>query len=476
MDTTNDGIEVNNTNLAEPLEEETHTQSPSGGLSYKALVDLSEEWNKKIEFHTEDNRLKNFFEKDQKESIERHAKETRILTHQATNELIDDFIKSKKASGSTKERELYKDMTRELFLERLVKCRPIFFYTSHDISQLRNGSFPPSENWLKVGTDEEDPNDGPCLEEYLSYDEMPIAALIAVSSPTYFINSGGRQNAGYKSSNSDTYQPYGIYVGLVGARFERPDQMESLFILVTPDNNTPENGYGREIPAGVHVDDAKIQKLNLWKKFYEEEYFPTYNELEQQATNNTLPTGKFHKHESKYGTPKYINIRAYKKRIRISVETFLGDANNRAEVNSTKAYVHMVGIGLGVWQVSDSQALWMIEVFADVLENHKFPHISDIDFSWFPKNMELQSKITSGKNPDLSIHFSQRDPADKLDDSSKLLVACYAWDSNSFPGNEYWRGMLTASGDPAAACCSTIAELQNPYVNIQFTKNIYPPM
>ena len=65
------------------------------------------------------------------------------------------------------------------------------------------------------------------------------------------------------------------------------------------------------------------------------------------------------------------------------------------------------------------------------------------------------------------IDYGRRAPAEYLDEPFEqcLTVAMYAWDSNSFPGNEYYHGMLSASGDPAAASCSTISFVQNSEIN-----------
>merc|ERR1711964_7596 len=61
-------------------------------------------------------------------------------------------------------------------------------------------------------------------------------------------------------------------------------------------------------------------------------------------------------------------------------------------------------------------------------------------------------------------------PNQPKDGPGPLIVTNYAWDSNSYPGNEvYWgRDYFTSSGDPAAWCCSTVGRAGNPEINTEY--------
>ncbi|ETO12165.1 hypothetical protein RFI_25212 [Reticulomyxa filosa] len=537
-----------------------------------------------IELPVKDNDIRNFSDERKKEVLE-HMTTASPLIHGSLLIVFYRFLQIKKTKfkkkirvahqkknnnkkkkhGSKVEKALYSNMKLDAFVDRFFSKRPLVFFNSYDHDMLRNGASG-AKLWDKIGTDEEGRDNERVLQDYMSYDEVMLSALCGASSHVHFINKGDRNNFGIKAKDGK-WPMEGVYVGLVGARFERECKMEHVHMCVSR-GQTEEEGFGDYIKS-PDIRKARNASWKCLEEFYAMKHVPSYFEIdslfqsdpkknsspkkdktktENSHNKNTVSQTKddpttsknsnsksnhdestetgpshsrhvaneewkrmeFHKCPRSRGGSVYLNMQAYRMRMRISIELFLFDANQRAKdlvfhflilvffVHSyltqlctyskdkhKQAYCHVVGLGTGVWAIDQKvQNRTIIEVFYDIVKTYELPFVKAIDFSWFEEACNYRTNKTpifetqdnkwkttdaSGKHT-IDVFFSKRDPAAPLegDYSHCLNVAMYAWDGNSFPGNEYWLKMLSASGDPAAACCSTITFIHNPYVNEEY--------
>ena len=357
------------------------------------------------------------------------AKSTHIVVHPRFPKLVSAFLDYKRIHGSEYERRLYATMTWEQLIARLFHKRPLTFMGPRDNTVLRNGTMLDSnafEEWDCNGTDRQHLNKTLTLEDYLSYDEIMLSSLAGVSGPSFFINDGSRGNCAVPG-RPGTFEPRGIIVGLVGPRFERIDRMDSVHILT---------------PAAKSHQAPAIS--NLFQDFF----------------------GVARDRDTDF------DVLTYKARIRITADVFLYEVNARAQEMGKKARAYVVGLGLGVWQYYHQQREWYLEAFAEAITELEIPHVSTVEFAYINVDKAVEKPvIEAGARKGIKVLFTRRNPAEKLKED-ELLVLSYAWDGNAFPGNEYWTGSLAGSGDPAAACMSTVAELHNPLVNLSFTERI----
>ena len=367
-----------------------------------------------------------------------YVENTWILVPTKLLNLVQNFILFKKSFGSKIEMEFYALMDTPKMIKRMFKNRPLGFMNANDYYLLKDGS-DGIGHWENIGTVKE--NGKLILSKYMSYDEIELSAFFNLSIFTPFINKGSRKNYG---RTGEDCQANGIYIGQVGPRFQKPGRMEYRYMVISSEQNTEENGYG------PNNSSNKGLYLSLWANFYETDYFPLFTEVEKDQS------GRFYK----LPDGNYLDILIYKKRLRICAEVFLKEANHRASKIGKRAFCHVVGLGLGVWKIADIQSILTLEVYIEILSSFNFPYISDVYFAWF--NVTQKEFILPSQIGNIQIHMGYRDPSERLEDPGKLLVANWAWDANSYVGNEYWCGNLGSSGDPAAASSSFIAYIANP--------------
>lgn len=185
---------------------------------FNVLVEQSKKFHAPLSFSFLDNRIEKIggASDEIKEKIAQQAKSVRIIMHKnVAEQMIISFLNYKKSYGSSVEKILYNTLEFNDFIKRLFICRPLMFMLSSDRYILRDKT-QGSGGFESIGTDAQ--ISPLLLQDYLSYDEMTISALLGVSVPTMFINDGNRNNKAVQGLQG-TYEASGVYTGLVGARF-----------------------------------------------------------------------------------------------------------------------------------------------------------------------------------------------------------------------------------------------------------------
>ncbi len=364
--------------------------------------------------------------------------------------LIQGFLEHKREFGSLSEKAVYENLEWEPsgLLDRLFRKRCVCFLNNNDIWKLRDGTNG-AGGFEDVGCDGKQTRPL-VIFDVLSYDEIAINALLGFSSFSKFFNRGGRSNEGI-AEHPSLFVHDGIVVGMVGSRLDAPPcTMEFQHIVVTKNQNTIMNGYGTDEERRRGCNNCQMKRgrrelMQLWARFYGVSHFPLYDEALASSDNENFDR----LYEDVNGDMMFFNKEVYVSRVSIMAETLLFEANKRGRDEGKRSYVHIVGLGLGVWGVKQSlQAKLYISTFLEVASKHagNLIYIGVLDFSYV---VEPSKRETWELYPGLpfKVHFSYRNPQSVGNDVDKmLLIVSYAWDGNAWPGNEFYFGNLSSSG------------------------------
>ena len=314
------------------------------------------------------------------------------IIHHKVYDLLIKFLELKQRVGSKVEKDIYKEISIAGLIDRLMAKRPLVFAGLLDTYVLRDqgeGEWVEGKHaadvWHSVGTDQER---GPLvMADYLTYDECKLAALLGASTFTVTANKGDRRNAGVWAGDEEDRERRGVIVGLVGPRMNKVGAMECQEMRVMEEQNR----------KNVSRDSV----LQLFANFYGMGRVATFKEVQRVFDHKNVGAfaaikRTFQKGGSQVKTEdflpvlttrpiteeSYLHLPAYSQRIRLVADLLIAEANDRACREGKKAFVHVVGLGLGVWQITPKQKPIFAGIFLDALVDLKPDHVSDLALSW----------------------------------------------------------------------------------------------
>lgn len=368
---------------------------------------------------------------------------------------------------------VYGSLNAEGLVQRLIKMRPIVFFKGTDHFVLRSTPLtcrPGGKKWHNVANiPNKKQNDHPFLCGYISYDEMLLSALVNMSTPTFYVSDGSQKNP--IALPTRPFIPEGVLCGIVGARLTKRGFMENRFVF-------PRNENDKSFFDVHHSDQFWVEKV--FPEAFPEKKIPTEKEIRMKPSLY----GQIYKDG--------INVVYFKKRLAMTVVPFLKEAERRGVEKERQVVASVPGIGSGVWRGSvDSRVIvdLIVTVILEYFDNDfdvtnlsylvaLYPPETNLKVyqSFKPSKQissisidELHSTVTvafKGQSEVLTIYNRPRFVAQILPEKFKhcLSVAAYAWDGNSYPGNNYWVDSFS-SFDPQAILCSCLGQFQNPEVN-----------
>jgi len=446
---------------------------------------------------------------------------------------------------------LYKDLLKlskseyvpdvDALFKRLIYNRPLVFYNPNDVGMTY---WVPKKTPKGVGGEkgviynplrsQQTPNNTDDKNTYnLKYELASLGSLIGCCCLTPITNSGNRTGAttqhNYEEKFFDKDKNYNTesYVcGLVGARFENSDQMESAYIIEEPTS-------AAELEMSVIYDN--IPDVYRWlHEYFKGRMIKHCSDSSKQCSDSSVYKIKTLSYKEKL----------YRERIRFTFEIFIDQCIQLQEQSNVKICPVFTGLGAGAWKpewIDNDTLLDILEdaILSALLSRHyvfkairfasmkqysttNVPHDNiavSTDFNtkyagskyedFLSKTTIFHNHFLGSGNIDVSETYNgngtmfqtakelhdlvepppareqasepennrmAEQPVSTFDPDDIKYRECvlFAWDGNSFVGNEYWDMNFSGSGDPVTVCATALSQLCNPFINKQMLNKIAP--